>query len=99
MRRSSPFASVFRMERRTPPTILALLALAAAVTACGHSRGARTTTSASPSQPRLQRMLDRLTATGLPGAVLFVRRGPQMLRLASGYGDLARRTPMRPEDR
>jgi D-alanyl-D-alanine carboxypeptidase len=87
------------MQRRTPLTIPLVLALGAVVTVCGHSSGARRTPSASPLRTHLHRMLDSLTATGLPGAVLFVRRGPKTLRLASGYADLARRTPMRPENR
>jgi D-alanyl-D-alanine carboxypeptidase len=35
----------------------------------------------------------------VPGAVLLVRDGERTIRLAAGYGDLARRTPLRAGDR
>ena len=38
-------------------------------------------------------------AAGVPGAIVLVRDGDRTIRLASGYGNLARRTPMRASDR
>ena len=48
---------------------------------------------------RLQQALDAVVAAGVPGAIVLVRDGDRTIRLASGYGNLARRTPMRASDR
>jgi D-alanyl-D-alanine carboxypeptidase len=41
--------------------------------------------------------LDRLIASGVPGAVLMARDGDDVLRLAAGTADAATGRPMRPE--
>ena len=48
---------------------------------------------------KIQRALDRLTATEAPGAILLVRKGNRTLRLTSGYGNIDKKTPMRATDR
>jgi D-alanyl-D-alanine carboxypeptidase len=75
---------------------LALLALAAAALAvpAGAARE-----GAAGRQAELQRLLDRVVAGGVPGAVLLVREGDRTIRLASGDGNLKPRTPMRAGDR
>ena len=50
-------------------------------------------------EAQLQRALDGVVAAGVPGAVLLVREGNRTMRLASGYGNLRPRTPMRTGDR
>jgi D-alanyl-D-alanine carboxypeptidase len=54
---------------------------------------------ARSERSRLQRELDHLVSAGTPGAILLTRSRDRELRLASGYGDVARRTPMQPDDR
>jgi len=51
------------------------------------------------SVPRLRTALDRLVAAGAPGAVVLVRDGNRTVRLARGFADRARKTPMRVTDR
>jgi D-alanyl-D-alanine carboxypeptidase len=46
----------------------------------------------------LQRDLDALVAAGAPGAILFVRDGNRIVRLAAGLGNIARNTPMRADN-
>ena len=42
--------------------------------------------------------LTRLSAAGAPGAILFVRDGNRITRLTAGVSDIARKTPMRPDN-
>jgi D-alanyl-D-alanine carboxypeptidase len=39
--------------------------------------------------------MDALVAEGVPGVVVLVRDGDRTMRLARGYGNLAKSTPMR----
>ncbi|HEY6776238.1 MAG TPA: serine hydrolase domain-containing protein, partial [Thermoleophilaceae bacterium] len=57
--------------------------------------------AAGRAAPRaeLQRAVDALAAAGAPGAVALVRDGDRTIRVAGGYGDLAKRTPMRARHR
>jgi D-alanyl-D-alanine carboxypeptidase len=60
------------------------------------------TANASPagaSPVSLQRALDRIVATGPPGAVLLVRGRDRTLRLTSGHADQAGTIPMRARNR
>ena len=50
-------------------------------------------------EAKIQQALDRLTATGAPGAIALLRDGDQTLRLTSGYGNLEKKEPIRPTDR
>src|SRR3954464_14396307 len=75
---------------------LALLALAAAAPAVAAS-AARDRSAGR--ETKLQHALDRVVATGVPGAVLLVREGRRTIRLASGHGNLKLKTPMRTRDR
>src|SRR5262245_36366258 len=45
--------------------------------------------AAPPAAAPLQKSLDHLVATGVPGAVLLVRDGQHTIRLASGYSVVA----------
>src|SRR5215213_5051247 len=72
--------------------LVVLLALAAAV-------GAEPATAAPGRAPELQRGLDAVVAAGVPGAVAVVRDGDRTISLASGYGNLKAKTPMRLGDR
>jgi D-alanyl-D-alanine carboxypeptidase len=72
----------------------ALSALAAAGSLATASRGAT-----PPANLGLQQALDALVAAGGPGALVLVRDGNRTIRLTSGLGNLARRTPMRSSDR
>jgi D-alanyl-D-alanine carboxypeptidase len=71
--------------------ILASATLALAAGAVGERRSGR--------PAKLQRALDQVVAAGVPGAVLLVGDGDRTIRLASGYGNLKPRTPMRAGDR
>lgn len=80
------------------------LSILAAATALFVLAPAGSVATASPSTApaksvRLQQALDAVVAAGAPGAIVLVRDGDRTIRLASGYGNLARRTPMRASDR
>jgi D-alanyl-D-alanine carboxypeptidase len=76
-------------------TILACLAMAAFVAA---SAPAKPETPTGSQAAGLQRDLDALVAAGAPGAMLFVRDGNRITQLTAGLGDIARKTPMRPDN-
>jgi D-alanyl-D-alanine carboxypeptidase len=80
-----------------PATILTCLATAALAAAAAPAKP----TAAAPAGARasgLPRDLEALVAAGAPGAILFVRDGDRITRLTAGIGDIARKTPMRPDD-
>ena len=84
------------MTRLTlPATILACLATAALVAASAPAKPVAKTGS---NVSGLQRDLDALVAAGAPGAILFVRHGDRITSLAAGLGDIARTTPMGPDN-
>src|SRR3954468_19018805 len=70
---------------------LALIALAAAPAASASAARDRS----AGRETELQHALDRVVATGVPGAVLLVREGRRTIRLTSGHGNLKPKTPMR----
>lgn len=79
-----------------------LLTLATAVALSFTAAGSMATASPNTSQvetSKLRAALDAVVAAGVPGAIVVVRNGNRTVRLASGYGNLARRTPMRASDR
>jgi D-alanyl-D-alanine carboxypeptidase len=76
-------------------TILACMAAGAVIAASAIAKPAPT--SGQPTT--LQRALDEVVAAGAPGAIALVRDGDRTTRLASGYGNLAPKTPMRVADR
>jgi hypothetical protein len=56
--------------------------------ACGDaSKPAANAGPAARKQAKIQRALDRLTATEAPGAIALVRDGNRTTRVTSGYGD------------
>jgi D-alanyl-D-alanine carboxypeptidase len=68
--------------------------------ACGHSaKPAAIAGPAANEQAKIQRALDRLTATEAPGAIALVRDGNRTIHLTSGYGNLETKTPIRATDR
>jgi D-alanyl-D-alanine carboxypeptidase len=81
------------IRKRFTISILAalVLVLAAATTT---SNAARPATRAA-----LQRAADRVVASGIPGAIALVRDGSSTIAVTSGYGDVARKTPIRATDR
>lgn len=76
---------------------LLILGVAAALSALASAGSAAT--APPPQEVQLRKALDAVVAAGVPGALVLVRDGDRTVRLASGYGDLARRTPMRVTDR
>ena len=80
---------------------VALCAVGAmAITGCGGtSDGKAKPMALQREKAKIQRTLDRLTAAGLPGAVVLVRNGNQSLRVTSGHANVDKRTPMRASDR
>ena len=81
-------------------TLLILGAAAALfLIAAGGPAAEATPDSARPGNARLRAALDAVVAAGAPGAIALVRNGDRTVRLAAGYGNLARRTPMRVTDR
>jgi len=51
------------------------------------------------SAAEIQRALDQMVAGGVPGTIALVRDGNRTMRFASGYGNLAKKTPIRVTDR
>jgi len=82
-------------------TNLLILGTAAALSlvAAGGSAATASSNAAPPGNAQLRAALDGVVAAGVPGALLLVRNGERTVRLAAGYGNLARRTPMRVTDR
>jgi D-alanyl-D-alanine carboxypeptidase len=82
-------------------TNLLILGAAAALSlvAAGGSAATASPNAAPPGNAQLRAALDGVVAAGVPGALLLVRNGERTVRLAAGYGNLARRTPMRVTDR
>jgi D-alanyl-D-alanine carboxypeptidase len=82
-----------------------LLAVVALVVACATAAAigatvaiAKPTSAANARTAALQKDLDRFVALGLPGAILFARDGSATMRLASGVGDVRRKTTMKTGD-
>jgi D-alanyl-D-alanine carboxypeptidase len=84
--------------RSARPRSAALVTLAAATLV---AVGVAASPAASRAAPRvkLQRAVDALAAAGAPGAVALVRDGDRTIRVAGGYGNLAKRTPLGVRDR
>lgn len=76
-------------------TILACLTATAIVAASAPAKPAVPSGSQASG---LQRDLEALVAAGAPGAILFVRDGNRITQLTAGLGDIARKTPMRPDN-
>jgi D-alanyl-D-alanine carboxypeptidase len=53
---------------------------------------------AAPSAD-LQRAMDQVVRMGVPGAIVLVRDSKGTVRVVSGYGDVAKKTPIRATDR
>src|SRR6266511_4487299 len=92
------------MRRRYLNSSVAVALCSAGVIAftagCGDtSTLAAKTGPMAKERAKIQRALDRLTATEAPGAILLVRKGNRTLRLTSGYGNIDKKTPMRATDR
>lgn len=84
--------------RSTRPKIVGRATLAlATLGVLGVAPGAAVGQTAP--RAKLQRAVDALAAAGAPGAVALVRDGDRTIRVAGGYGNLAKRTPMRASDR
>jgi D-alanyl-D-alanine carboxypeptidase len=92
-------------ERRPLVIVIALIALTAGLAAGTLAVPSESApgVEARPAQPvddsALRPALDELVASGAPGAVVLVRDGDRTVRLASGFANVARRTPMRVTDR
>jgi D-alanyl-D-alanine carboxypeptidase len=76
--------------------LVVLLVLGVAV---GATSAPAAPAGTSARGPGLQRALDDLVAAGAPGTLVLVRQGDRTVRRASGYGNLARKTPMGVTDR
>jgi D-alanyl-D-alanine carboxypeptidase len=72
----------------------AAVAAATAATTTATAATAATTTAHTYSQQDLQRDLDAITATGVPGVLAEVRTGTRSLRGTSGVADLDSRQPV-----
>ena len=83
-----------RLGRLAAAALLACLATAL----LAASAPAKPTPTANARAAALQKGVDGLVATGVPGAILFVRDGNSTLRLAAGFGDLGHKTPMNAGD-
>jgi D-alanyl-D-alanine carboxypeptidase len=59
---------------------------------------ATATPATNINEAGLQKDVDALVAAGAPGAILLVRDGNRTIRVTSGFGNVAQKTPMRPND-
>jgi D-alanyl-D-alanine carboxypeptidase len=73
-----------------------ILACLTAAVLTAASATANPTTGSKASG--FQRDVDALVAAGAPGAILLVRDGNRIVRVTAGFGDVARKTPMRAND-
>jgi D-alanyl-D-alanine carboxypeptidase len=80
-------------------SVAIVLAVAALVLMVARAAGASSAESAIPDKTKLQRALDGVVASGVPGAILLVRTGDETVRLTSGYANLRTKTPIRTSDR
>jgi D-alanyl-D-alanine carboxypeptidase len=71
------------------PCLMAFAAIAASAMA---------TATTTDSNAVGQKDVDALVAAGAPGAILLVRDGNRTVRFTAGLGNVARKTPMRPND-
>src|SRR5439155_25056195 len=78
---------------------IALVSSAALVLGFAVSTATATAPSGPDPRAELQRALDRVVAPGVPGALMLSRDGNNRIRLTSGYGNLAKKTPIRASDR
>lgn len=84
--------------RSTRLRIAGLVLLAVATLVAADVAASPAARGAAP-RAKLQRAVDALAAAGPPGAVALVRDDDRTIRVAGGYRNLARRTPMRASDR
>jgi D-alanyl-D-alanine carboxypeptidase len=75
--------------------IAVFAALAAALAGLFASSSPAITTPTGKGTPELRQAIDDLVAAGVPGVVVLVRDGDRTIRIARGYGNLAKSTPMR----
>ena len=76
--------------------IFACLVVAFSATA---ATAAAASESASPAKSEVQVALDRIIASGMPGAVVLARDGDRTTILAGGYGNVKQKTAVKPTDR
>src|SRR6266566_2076133 len=90
-----------RTHRNSLVTVtLCSAGLIAFAAACGGAaRHAVVPLREAKQEAGIQRALERLTASGAPGAIVLVRRGDQTLRMTAGRANLETKTPMRATDR
>ena len=76
----------------------AVLPCSLAFAAIAASAMPKATTATNINEAGLQKDVDALVAAGAPGAILLVRDGNRTIRVTSGFGNVAQKTPMRPND-
>jgi D-alanyl-D-alanine carboxypeptidase len=72
--------------------------LAAAIAGLFAAASPTATTTTGTGTPELRQAMDELVAAGVPGVVVLVRDQDRTVRIARGYGNLAKSTPMRVND-
>jgi D-alanyl-D-alanine carboxypeptidase len=87
-----------RRRAWTAGTLVAVLA-AVALSASGPAAYAKASLSSSRPPAVLQAALDRLVASGVPGAIVLERQGDRVMRAVSGVRDLRSGAPIRTDDR
>ena len=93
--RAHPTTSSDRSRRLTVGSAFAAALIVALAAAAPTALPAKTT-KVTP----LQQAADNLVAAGVPGVVVLVRdKGERPVRISSGYGNLAKATPIRLTDR
>ena len=92
---------ITRGGRRPLLTVAVVVALTAGALApvgvAGAAGGTDVAGDAGTGDRGVRSALDRLIASGVPGAVLLARDGDDVLRLAAGTADTATGRPMRPD--
>ena len=81
--------------------VIVLAGVTSFTTAAGAAAHEPTSPPNEPTgrPPAVQRALDEVVAAGAPGAIALVRVGDRTIRLSSGFGNLAPKTPIRAGDR
>jgi D-alanyl-D-alanine carboxypeptidase len=87
------------MRRNVVPVIVQELVATVVVALLFAASSVAAPVSRDSLAPKLRKEMKDLVAAGVPGVVVLVHRDGRTVRLASGYANLAKKTPMHVRDR
>jgi D-alanyl-D-alanine carboxypeptidase len=96
---SAPPTPPARLHATVKVTTTSLLASVVATVVLTSSTAVATAAPRPASDVQLQRAVDHVVDLGIPGAIALIRTESGTTRIAGGYGDIARKAPIRTTDR